>query len=58
MECLVGSGRVGEKCSQKISHSLDFLGKILGTLQGEGECCGKAIGELDLSTLGITTSLP
>ena len=29
-----------------------FVGKMLGTGQGGGECCGKAIGEVDPSTLG------
>ena len=36
---------------------LDFVGKMLGTGQDGGECCGKAIGEVDPSTLGKTTSL-
>ena len=36
----------------------DFVGKMLGTGQGGGKCCGKAIGEVDSSsTLGKTTSL-
>ena len=35
----------------------DFVGKILGTGEGGGECCGKAIGEVNPSTLGKTTSL-
>ena len=30
---------------------------MLGTGQGGGKCCGKAIGEVDPSTLGKTTSL-
>ena len=30
---------------------------MLGTSQGGGECCGKAIGEVDSSTLGKTTLL-
>ena len=30
---------------------------MLGTGQGGGECCGKAIGEVDPSILGKTTSL-
>ena len=34
-----------------------FVGKMLGTGEGGGECCGKAIGEVDPSTLGKTTSL-
>ena len=34
----------------------DFLGRMLGTGQ-DGECCGKAIGEVNPSTLGKTTSL-
>ena len=34
-----------------------FVGRILGTGQGRGKCCGKAIGEVDPSTLGKTTSL-
>ena len=35
----------------------EFVGKMLGTGQDEGECCGKAIGEVNPSTLGKTTSL-
>ena len=35
----------------------DFVGKMLGTGQGGGECGEKAIGEVNLSTLGKTTSL-
>ena len=35
----------------------DFVGKMLGTGQDGGECCGKAIGEVNPSTLGKTTSL-
>ena len=35
----------------------DFVGKMLGTGQDGGECCGKAIGEVDPSTPGKTTSL-
>ena len=31
--------------------------KMLGIREGGGECCGKAIGEVDPSTLGKTTSL-
>ena len=31
--------------------------KMLGTGQDRGECCGKAIGEVNSSTLGKTTSL-
>ena len=34
-----------------------LCGKMLGTGQDGGECCGKAIGEVDPSTLGKTTSL-
>ena len=30
---------------------------MLGTGEGGGECCGKAIGEVNPSTLGKTTSL-
>ena len=30
---------------------------MLGTGEGGGNCCGKAIGEVDPSTLGKTTSL-
>ena len=30
---------------------------MLGTGQDGGKCCGKAIGEVDPSTLGKTTSL-
>ena len=30
---------------------------MLGTGQDGGECCGKAIGEVNPSTLGKTTSL-
>ena len=30
---------------------------MLGTGQVGGECCGKAIGKVDPSTLGKTTSL-
>ena len=30
---------------------------MLGTGQGGGKCCGKAIGEVNPSTLGKTTSL-
>ena len=33
------------------------MGKMLGAGQGGGECCGKAIGEVNPSTLGKTTSL-
>ena len=33
------------------------MGKMLGTGQGGGEYCGKAIGEVNPSTLGKTTSL-
>ena len=36
---------------------MDFVGRMLGTGQGGGECCGKAIGEVNRSTLGKTTSL-
>ena len=36
---------------------MDFIGKMLGTGEGGGKCCGKAIGEVDPSTLGKTTSL-
>ena len=35
----------------------DFVRKMLGTGEGEGECCGKAIGEVNPSTLGKTTLL-
>ena len=35
----------------------DFVGKMLGTGQDGGECCGKVIGEVNPSTLGKTTSL-
>ena len=35
----------------------DFVGRMLGTGQGEGRCYGKAIGKVDPSTLGKTTSL-
>ena len=35
----------------------DFVGMMLGTGQGGGECCGKAKGEVNPSTLGKTTSL-
>ena len=35
----------------------DFVGRMLGTGQGGGECCGKAIGEVNPSTLVKTTSL-
>ena len=35
----------------------DFVGKVLGTGQGGGECCGKAIGEVDPITLEKTISL-
>ena len=37
----------------------DFVGQMLGTGQGQGggECCWKAIGEVDPITLGKTTSL-
>ena len=35
----------------------DFVGKMLGTGEGGGECCGKAIGEVNPNTLGKTTSL-
>ena len=34
----------------------DFAG-MLGTGQGGGECCGKAIGEVNPRKLGKTTSL-
>ena len=34
----------------------DFLGKMLGTGQDGGECCGKAIGEVNPSTQGKTTT--
>ena len=33
----------------------NFVGKMLGKDQGGGKCCGKAIGEVDPSTLGKTT---
>ena len=29
----------------------DFVGRMLGTGQGGGKCCGKAIGEVNPSTL-------
>ena len=35
----------------------DFVGRMLGTVQGRQKCYGKAIGEVDPSTLGKTTSL-
>ena len=35
----------------------DFVRKMFGTDQGGCEYCGKAIGEVDPSTLGKTTSL-
>ena len=35
----------------------DFVRKMLGTGQDGGECCGKAIGEVNPSTLEKTTSL-
>ena len=35
----------------------DFVGKMFGTGEGGGECCGKAIDEVNPSTLGKTTSL-
>ena len=35
----------------------DFARKMLWTGQDGGECCGKAIGEVDPSTLGKTTSI-
>ena len=35
----------------------DFVGRKVGTGQGGGKCYGKAIGEVDPSTLGKTTSL-
>ena len=35
----------------------DFVGMMLGTGQDGGKCCGKAIGKVDPSTLGKTTSL-
>ena len=34
-----------------------FVGKMLGTCQGGGECCGNAIGEVNPITLGKTASL-
>ena len=33
------------------------MGKMLGTGEGGGECCGKAIGEVNPSTLVKTSSL-
>ena len=57
MEWKVGPGRDGEKCWEKIWERRDFVGKMLGTGEGGGECCGKAIGEVNPSTLGKTTSL-
>ena len=35
----------------------DFVRKMLETGQGGGKCCGKAIGEVDPSTLGKTILL-
>ena len=35
----------------------DSVGKMLGTGQDGGECCGKAIGNVNPSTLGKTTSI-
>ena len=34
-----------------------FVRKMLVTGEGGGECCGKAIGQVNPSTLGKTTSL-
>ena len=35
----------------------DFVGRMPRTGQGGGKCCGKAIGDVNPSTLGKTTSL-
>ena len=42
---------------ERSAERRDFVGKMLGTGEGGGECCGKAIGEVNPSTLGKTTSL-
>ena len=46
-----------ERSIERIYKRRDFVGRMLGTGEGGGECCGKAIGEVDPSTLGKTTSL-
>ena len=40
-----------------LKEDRDFVGKMLRTGQDGGEYCGKAIGEVNPSTLGKTTSL-
>ena len=35
----------------------DFVRRMLGTGEGGGKCCGKAIGKVNPSVLGKTTSL-
>ena len=57
MEWKVGPGRDGEKYWKKIWERRDFVGKMLGTGEDGGECYGKAIGEVNPSTLEKTTSL-
>ena len=42
---------------RRYEREVDFVGKMLGTGQDGGKCCGKAIGEVNPSTLGKTTSL-
>ena len=46
-----------ERSVERRYEKEDFVGKMLGTGQDGGECCGKAIGEVNPSTLGKTTSL-
>ena len=46
-----------EKSVERRYERRDFVGRIIGIGQSVGKCCGKAIGEVDHSTLGKTNSL-
>ena len=48
---------VGVHQGSVLSPLLFLIVKMLGTGQDGGECCGKAIGEVNPSTLRKTTSL-
>ena len=41
-----------EVLKEDMREPRDFVGKMLGTGQGGGKCCGKAIGKVDPSILG------
>ena len=52
-----GDGVKGRQTQEEIERSVerrDFVGKMFGTGQRGGECCGKVIGEVNPSTLGKT----